>query len=224
MTTTTLSVAVTSINTPFVTLASVTGLVVGDLIQIDNEWMEVSADPNTTTLVAPVIRGFQTRAVQHGAGSVARFGKKNEFGSLQGSYGGPQFLGGNQFADGLFFPRKTPVAQITTAGAFTYLAGQLLAGLILRDPNGAGRSDVTPTAALLIAALPGCDVGTTFSFRIQNDADAAETITITAGTGATLVGTMTIAQSNSKAFEVRITNITAGSEAYTLYNLGTFTS
>lgn len=113
----------------------------------------------------------------------------------------------------------TTVTTDSTAGALTYTAAQLLGGLILRDPNGAGRSDVTPTATLLLAALPGAVVGTSFDFTIRNTADAAETITVTAGTGATLSGTMTIAQNNQKAFRVVITNV--GTPAYTVYSLGT---
>lgn len=116
---------------------------------------------------------------------------------------------------------KTTVSTITTAGAATYTAAQMLGGLILRDPNGAGRSDVTPTAALLVAAIPGAIVGSSFHFTIRNDADAAETITVTAGSGATLSGTMTIDQNNIKSFLVVLTNVTASSEAYTVYSLGT---
>ncbi len=114
------------------------------------------------------------------------------------------------------------VSTITTAGAATYTAAQLLGGLILRDPNGAGRSDVTPTAALLVAALTSPVVGQSFEFTIRNTADAAETITVTAGAGATLSGPMTIAQNNSRQFLVVIDNV--ATPAYTLYSLGTVTT
>ena len=60
----------------------------------------------------------------------------------------------------------TTVTTSTTAGAVTYTAAQLKGGLILRDPNGAGRSDVTPTAALLVAALPSAVVGTSFTLSL----------------------------------------------------------
>jgi len=119
--------------------------------------------------------------------------------------------------EGIF--HKTTPATITTAGAATYTTAQLLGRLLLRDPNGAGRSDVTPTAALIVAAIKNCKVGTSFEFTIRNDADMAETITVTAGTGVTLSGTMTIAQSNSKKFLVRVTAVTT--PAVTIYSLGT---
>lgn len=115
----------------------------------------------------------------------------------------------------------TTVTTDATAGAVTYTAAQLLGGVILRDPNGAARSDVFPTAALLAAAVPGADVGSSFTVHIRNTADAAETITMTAGTGVTISGTATIAQNNAKSFLVCFTNVTAGSESYTAYSLGT---
>jgi len=113
--------------------------------------------------------------------------------------------------------KKTTVTTLTTAGAVTYTAAQLIGGLILRDPNGGARSDVSPTAALIIAAIGGQKIGTSFEFTIRNTADAAETITVTAGTGVTLSGTMTIAQNNSKRFLVLITAATT----VTIYSLGT---
>jgi len=113
------------------------------------------------------------------------------------------------------------VSTISTAGVVTYTAAQFLGGLILRDPNGAGRSDVSPTAALLIAAMQNAGgpaiVGSSFEFTLRNTADAAETITMTAGTGVTLSGTMTIAQNNSKRFLVVVTAVTT----VTMYSLGT---
>lgn len=118
-------------------------------------------------------------------------------------------------------PDCAVVAQVTTAGAATYTVAQVLSGFIKRDPAGANRSDVTPTAAELVAAIIDAHVGKRIFFRIQNDADAAETITVTEGTTVTLAGTMTIAQNNSKDFMLVLTNVTSGSEAATLYSLGT---
>jgi hypothetical protein len=116
------------------------------------------------------------------------------------------------------------VATVTTDStedALTYTAAMLVGGLILRDPNGANRSDVTPTAALIVAEIAGCIVGSSFEFTIRNTANAAETITVTAGAGVTLSGTMTIAQNNSKRFLAVVTNATAQAEAVTIYSLGT---
>lgn len=120
-------------------------------------------------------------------------------------------------------------ATITTAAAVTYTPAQLFNGLILRDPNGANRSDVTPTAASIVQYLRdnflrgrSPAAGAWGVFTIRNTADAAETITVTAGTGVTLSGTMTIAQNYSRQFLMVITNPNPGSEAVTIYSLGTF--
>lgn len=113
--------------------------------------------------------------------------------------------------------RNTVVSEITTAGDATFTVAQLLGGLILRDPNGANRSDSTPTTAQLIAAMKAIGVGS-FKFTIRNTANATETITLTAGdTGVTISGTPTIAQNNSKEFLV----VAASTAAVTIYSLGT---
>ena len=120
---------------------------------------------------------------------------------------------------GRVFEKRT-VFTDATAGAITYTAAMLLGGIILRDPNGGARSDVTDTAANIVAAIPGCMAGSSFEFQVQNNASGAYTITVTAGAGVTLAGTMTIAQSNAKKFLAIVTNATAGSEAVTIYSLG----
>jgi|688.fasta_scaffold285678_2 hypothetical protein len=110
---------------------------------------------------------------------------------------------------------------VSTAGAVTYTAAQLKTGMILRDPNGAARADLFPTAADLLAAVPGAIVGTSFIVTIRNTADAAETITMTTNTGLTLSGTMTIAQNEQKSFLVTFTNV--GTAAVTIYSMGSVT-
>jgi len=114
------------------------------------------------------------------------------------------------------------VTTNNTASDQTYTAAQIIAGMILRDPNGGARSDTLPTAANIVAAIPGAVVGTGFEFTIRNTADASETITVaTPGAPVTLSGTMTIAQNNSKRFLVLLTNVSSGTEAVTVYSEGT---
>lgn len=115
----------------------------------------------------------------------------------------------------------TTVTTVTDAGVVAYTAAQMLGGLILRDPAGAGRADTVDTAANIVAAFPNAIVGSSFRFIVRNDADAAETITVSTAAGITLSGTMTIAQNNSKEFLVRLDNVTSGAEAATVYSLGT---
>ena len=127
---------------------------------------------------------------------------------------------------GVVLPTVGPIVNFTTvttdatAGDVTYTAAQIKGGLILRDP-GANRSDLFPTAAALVAALPSAVVGTSIMVHIRNTANANETITMTTNTGLTLSGTMTIAQNNAKSFLIVLNNVTAGAEAATVYSLGT---
>lgn len=126
----------------------------------------------------------------------------------------------------LVYPKRVATTK-TTAAAVTFSAAEVLGGLILRDPAGAARADLLPTAAALLAAIPGgvgggaAAVGLSFEFEIRNTADAAETITVTTNTGLTLSGTMTIAQNNQKRFIAVVTVATPGSEAITVYSAGT---
>jgi len=81
---------------------------------------------------------------------------------------------------------------------------------------------VLPTAALLVAALPGVRVGDVIDCLITNGADAAETITITAGTGGGFDANQTaasriIGQNSSKLVRIRFTNVTLTTEAYVAY-------
>lgn len=109
-----------------------------------------------------------------------------------------------------------------TVGPRTYTAAEILGGIIVRDPNGASRSDVLPTAALLVAAIPGAQVGDIVRCLIVNGSDAAETITIGAGSGGGFDANQTaasrlIGQNASKTVTIRLTNVTASSEAYVVY-------
>lgn len=112
------------------------------------------------------------------------------------------------------------VQTITTAGNHTFTTAEILSGLILRDCAGGSRTDTLPAAADLVAAVQGAQVNHAFEVEIRNFSDAAETITIAAGAGGTTSGTMTIATANTKRLAVVFTNVTVGSEAYTVYSLG----
>lgn len=86
---------------------------------------------------------------------------------------------------------NTP-ATVTTGGPATYTAAQISTGIILRDPNGASRTDTTPTAALLIAGVANqytlAQDGDSIEFEIRNTGSAGELITLSAGVGVTLLG------------------------------------
>lgn len=115
----------------------------------------------------------------------------------------------------------TTVTTKTTGGDVTYTAAEIVGGMILRDPNGANRADLVPTAANIVNAIAGAIVGSSFEFIIRNNTDTSEVITVTTNTGITLSGVMTIAPHSSRRFRAVCTNVTAASEAVTIYSVET---
>jgi len=142
-------------------------------------------------------------------GYVLGGGAENELGTIL--LVGPAI--GNMYG----IARGATAAVDATAGNVNVAAASMLGGMFLRDP-GANRADTFDTAANIIAAMGDPEVGDWFEFTVQNQANGAETITMTTNTGLTLVGTMTIAQNNSKRFRVEVT----GAATVTIYSLGTF--
>lgn len=103
----------------------------------------------------------------------------------------------------------TTSATITTAGAGTYTAANLATGRILRDPNGAARTDTTDTATNLITGLGLTADYTERDVLVVNTADAAELITLAGGTGVTLKGAITIAQNTATRLAIMRTGVGA---------------
>lgn len=101
----------------------------------------------------------------------------------------------------------TDTATITTV--------QVLGALLNGTPTAAA-SYTTPTATLLIAGMPTCVVNSTiYNWAIRNTSGGANTITVLAGAGVTLAGTMTVAQNAQRQFLVSPTNCTT--PAVTIY-------
>jgi len=132
---------------------------------------------------------------------------------------GDGFIRGQLRVNGPIVP-WTEFTTDATAGVINYTAAMLIGGWIMRDPAGAGRADTIDTAANIIAAITGMADNDYFDFIITNTASGAETITVTTNTGLTLVGTMTIAQNESKSFRAIMT----GAGAVSIYNMGVFTT
>ncbi len=115
-----------------------------------------------------------------------------------------------------------PVAgstAIVTTGTtpVTLTTANVLAGLLRVDCQDAGTAK-WPTAANLAAAIQGVRVGTSVWLTILNVGDT--TLTVAINTGGTLAtgATATQATVTGKSWCAIFTNITAGSEAYTLYS------
>jgi hypothetical protein len=113
-------------------------------------------------------------------------------------------------------------ASYATAGNITYTAAEVLDGIIVRDCAGAGRTDTLPTAALLVAAIPGVANGDVARVYIINGSDAAEAITLAAGSGGVFDTNQTAAsrvipQNTSKMVHIRFTDVGSGTEAYAVF-------
>lgn len=102
--------------------------------------------------------------------------------------------------------------------AVTLTAAKMLGGIINGTPTAPANYQST-TAALMVAAIPNCIVGTTYDLIVRNTSAGANTITLTTNTGITLAGTVTITQNFSRDFKIRVTNCTTSSEAITIYGL-----
>ena len=109
---------------------------------------------------------------------------------------------------------------VNTDGNHTITTAQFIGGALARgSDNGltAHRTDITPTAAQIVAAIPGCVVNQKFSFKYCNF-DSTHNAILDLGTGLTNYagsGTATFALTPGQArnFLCRVTNITADSEA-----------
>lgn len=117
---------------------------------------------------------------------------------------------------------NTPVPVSYAAGAQTYLSSDILGGTIVHDGTGSP-TDVLPTAALLVSAIPNCRVGDMVECLIINGATATGTITLSAGSGGTFdgnqgAGSKVILPQTSKYVQIRVTNTAIGSQAYVIYS------
>lgn len=76
------------------------------------------------------------------------------------------------------------------AGAQTISVPQVLGGVAVFTGAAGAVTYTSPTAALLIAAMPTMDIGDTYMFLLSNT--AAQTATIAGGTGVTASGNLTV--------------------------------
>jgi hypothetical protein len=129
--------------------------------------------------------------------------------ALPNGAGGYQIGAGNA-SEAQLLVQGAPTAL--TAGA-TATAAQLANGLFTF--NGTAGNLVLPTVADLEAGIPNAvKVNAAFDFFVVNT-DAADAITLTTGTGWTIVGAAAVALSTSAHFRARKT----GDGAWTAYRI-----
>lgn len=109
----------------------------------------------------------------------------------------------------------------TTTGTLT---ARQMVGIGAAAVSGAS-SFTTPTATQLCALFPTVGASNqdfNWDWYLRNTASGADAITMLAGSGVTLSGTMTVAQNAVKHFKISIRNC-GGTPAAVLYSLGSST-
>lgn len=128
--------------------------------------------------------------------------------------GGLYLYDGANFALVADLPGSRAAAAVTTAGADTILAADMLGGVILRSGPTAAYGDTFDTAANIVAAIPGAEAGMGFEFTIVNQ--VAYDNTLAAGTGITLDGVTLLTASKARRYLATITDAGSGTEAVTI--------
>jgi len=121
-------------------------------------------------------------------------------------------------------PTHTSLSDANTTVTIAQLKTGILSGMPTTD-----KTLTLPTAALSVAGLTGVAVDDALEFTIINKANTESHFTVAMGTGGTLEGNDLIAPkenalatykaSGSGTFRMRFTNVTASSEAYTVYRI-----
>lgn len=111
------------------------------------------------------------------------------------------------------------------AGAQTLKSAAILGGFIIGVPTAAANY-TTDTAANIVAAIQGAQVGSAIQFTLRNKSAGANTITLVGGAGVTINAgdTATVAQNNQKTFLAVVTALPdayGNGAAVTIYSMGT---
>lgn len=119
---------------------------------------------------------------------------------------------------GGLLPGQCVLAAVTDSATLT--AAQSYNSIVRGVPTSTA-TYTTASASAIISAIGGdCAVGTCFRIVVLNAAATAITVTLGGGSGVTVSGVATVVQNASKEFIGYVTNVTAGSQAITLYGLG----
>lgn len=142
--------------------------------------------------------------------------------TLTGTVGTPASYTTNSVGSLWFNGFGTP-RTLSTSAAVTLSAGDLLTGIITINP-GAAVTATFDTATNLLTACnsisSGVQIGDVISCLIVNGVTATNAITLASGTGGSFDTNQlntTIPAATSKWVQLRFTNVTPGSVAYTIY-------
>lgn len=110
-------------------------------------------------------------------------------------------------------PGYTMPVSIAAAGDQTMTGDILKAGMLVHDPSGVASNVTTPSAEEIVAALGG-GAGSSLDFYHRNVGTGL--VTVVAGAGVTLEGTMTVAAGEQRHFKYVVT----APDAVTVYSMG----
>lgn len=132
----------------------------------------------------------------------------------------PNGAGGYQVGDGNLNEVNMgvqPAPQTATATA-TLTTAQILGGILLGSPGSSAAAYTLPTGSDLDSAVPSAKVNSSFDFSVTNvDGSGSGVITMTAGTGWTIVGLATVAATAGTTGRFRARRTAAST--WTLYRL-----
>ena len=125
--------------------------------------------------------------------------------------------GGYQFTDGninevIMGVQGAPQTATATA---TLTAAQVTGGILVANPSTSAATYTLPTAAQVEAVVSNAKTNSSFNLAIVNLGTSSGALTISAGTGWTLVGSATVAITSSAQFIARKT----GDSAWSLYRV-----
>lgn len=119
---------------------------------------------------------------------------------------------------GAITPEYAPVATTFADSNATVTVSQVSTGSFVMTPSAAGRTLTLPTAALMAGYLQ--QVGESVNFSVVNLGASGDTVVIAAGSGGSVIGNATISPSatasGSGIFTINMTNVTSGTQAYTV--------
>jgi hypothetical protein len=116
---------------------------------------------------------------------------------------------------------NSPAPGVMVDSTSAILAARFIEDICTINLATTARSKATPSAALILSntiAVAYANVGDHLEITII-ETGGSYALTITAGTGMTLVGSSVVAAGTSARFRIRFTNVTASSEAATMYRL-----
>ena len=194
----------------------------------DNQNINISANGSRVTTVGNTNNFSAVNIVSGSFG--ATFGNDSSGGEIQIAATNPKVVKmGNSLSGTKVFQRHGDGGLVKSQPSHTSLSDsdvtltvtQLLTGILSMNTT-ALRKITLPDASGIVSGISGLEVGDSIDFTIIDE--GGSNIDILLGTGGTSVGNLGVLSvvnggSGSGTFRIRMDNVTASTEAYTLYRL-----